>query len=120
MEQYMSFNGVNRCPSVAKERICQKLMSDCRWHLPPDLSVQLRQSAQRHDQTGQWPATDLIALEESGALRWAVPRSFGGEELAPLALHLRYESLAAASLPTALILTQRDSAIGMLAMTDND
>ena len=44
-----------------------------------------------------------------------MPRAFGGEELDPLELHLRYEQLARKSLALALILTQRDSAVGILA-----
>jgi alkylation response protein AidB-like acyl-CoA dehydrogenase len=52
-------------------------------------------------------------------MRWSVPKPFGGDDLDVLELHLRYEAIAAASLPTALILTQRDSAIGIVAMTEN-
>jgi alkylation response protein AidB-like acyl-CoA dehydrogenase len=43
-----------------------------------------------------------------------VPREFGGDELSPLELHLRYERVARASVATALILTQRDAAIGYI------
>jgi alkylation response protein AidB-like acyl-CoA dehydrogenase len=44
-----------------------------------------------------------------------MPRAFGGDELDPIALHLRYEQLARESLSLALILTQRDSAVGIIA-----
>ena len=54
-------------------------------------------------------------LATIGAMRWAVPLSCGGEELSPIELHFRYEAIASASLTTALILTQRDSAIGILS-----
>ena len=47
-------------------------------------------------------------------MRWAVPREFGGDELPPLELHLNYERLATASVATALILTQRDAAVGLI------
>ena len=50
-----------------------------------------------YDQTGDWPAEDLDALAAAGAMRWAVPKEFRGEELSPLELHLRYEWIAAAS-----------------------
>jgi alkylation response protein AidB-like acyl-CoA dehydrogenase len=90
------------------------------FQLPTDLATQLKASAHAHDLSGKWPETDLIALEPLGARRWAVPKSFGGDDLDPLALHRRYEAIAAASLATALILTQRDSAIGILAMSEND
>src|SRR5215218_6785088 len=59
-----------------------------------------------------WP--DLQALRPD-ALRWAMPREFGGDALEPLELHLRYEQLARESLAQALILTQRDSAVGIIA-----
>jgi len=49
-----------------------------------------------------------------------MPRAFGGEELEPLELHLRYEQLARKSLGLALILTQRDSAVGIIAAGGND
>ena len=60
-----------------------------------------------------WP--EELLREHADAMRWAVPRGFGGEELDPLELHLRYEQLARQSLSLALILTQRDSAVGILA-----
>jgi alkylation response protein AidB-like acyl-CoA dehydrogenase len=40
--------------------------------------------------------------------------SCGGEELSPIELHYRYEAIASASLATALILSQRDSAVGLI------
>ena len=47
-------------------------------------------------------------------MRWAVPREFGGAELSALDQHLAYEQLARASLAIALILSQRDSAVGLI------
>jgi alkylation response protein AidB-like acyl-CoA dehydrogenase len=64
-----------------------------------------------------WPEQQL--REMSDALRWAMPRDFGGDDLAPLELHLRYEQLARRSLPPALLLTQRDSAVGIIAGSTN-
>jgi alkylation response protein AidB-like acyl-CoA dehydrogenase len=66
----------------------------------------------------RWPA-DLFR-EPADALRWAMPRAFGGDELDPLELHLRYEQLARRSLALALILTQRDSAVGAIVAGGND
>jgi butyryl-CoA dehydrogenase len=60
-----------------------------------------------------WP--EELLREHAAAFRWAMPRAFGGDELEPLELHLRYEQLARKSLALALILTQRDSAVGILA-----
>lgn len=79
----------------------------------------IRSRAGRYDQTGNWPADDLRVLANQGAMRWAVPMGQGGEDLSALELHFRYEAVAAASLSTALILTQRDSAIGLLSASAN-
>src|SRR6478736_779323 len=75
--------------------------------------------ADQRDISGDWPRDDLADLATVGAMRWAMPREFGGDELAPLALHERSEQIAAASLGTALILTQRDSAVQILAASEN-
>jgi alkylation response protein AidB-like acyl-CoA dehydrogenase len=81
---------------------------------------ELRQRATIYDQTGDWPAEDLEALAKVGAMKWAVPKQFGGDELSPMDLHLRYEQIASASLSTALVLTQRDSAIGLIESGENE
>jgi alkylation response protein AidB-like acyl-CoA dehydrogenase len=47
-------------------------------------------------------------------MRWAVPAESGGLNLSAYELHLRYERLATASVATALILTQRDAAVGWI------
>jgi alkylation response protein AidB-like acyl-CoA dehydrogenase len=65
-----------------------------------------------------WPEQPL--REHAEAFRWGMPRAFGGAELEPLALHLRYEQLARKSLALALILTQRDSAVGIIAAGGNE
>ncbi|HEY1629642.1 MAG TPA: acyl-CoA dehydrogenase family protein [Tepidisphaeraceae bacterium] len=75
--------------------------------------------ADRLDQSGDWPQEDLRILATIGAMRWSVPLEFGGEDLSPIELHFRYETIASASLTTALILTQRDSAISLLAAAEN-
>ncbi|MEA2733830.1 MAG: hypothetical protein QOE14_281 [Humisphaera sp.] len=67
--------------------------------------------------TFEWPENLLRAHAE--AFRWVIPRAFGGEALEPLELHLRYEQLARKSLALALILTQRDSAVGIIAAGGN-
>ena len=70
--------------------------------------------AQEYDISTDWPFADLAQLQACGATRWAIPREFGGEELSPYELHLRYEQLATSSVSTALILTQRDAAVGLI------
>ncbi len=54
-------------------------------------------------------------LARVGAMRWAGPMDLGGGDLSALELHFRYEAVASASVSTALILTQRDSALSMIS-----
>ncbi len=70
--------------------------------------------AQRVDVSAAWPAANMADLKRCGALTWAVPRAFGGTGMNAVLLHRRYEELARRCLTTALILTQRDSAVGFL------
>src|SRR5450432_1426183 len=79
----------------------------------------IRSRADRFDEAGDWPTEDLRLLATIGAMRWAVPLEFGGEDLSPIELHFRYETIATASLTTALILTQRDSAISLIAAAES-
>jgi alkylation response protein AidB-like acyl-CoA dehydrogenase len=79
----------------------------------------IRSRADRLDQSGEWPEEDLRQLTTIGAMRWAVPLTYSGEELSPIELHFRYETIASASLTTALILTQRDSAISLIAAAES-
>ena len=75
---------------------------------------QIARNATDYDREKRWPETDIQQLAACGAFRWAVPREFGGDGLPPLDLHLLYERLATASVATALILTQRDAAVGFI------
>jgi alkylation response protein AidB-like acyl-CoA dehydrogenase len=74
----------------------------------------IRSRADAADRNGHWPAEDLRALAEIGAMRWQLPREAGGDDVPPVELHLRYEAIASASLATALVLSQRDSAAGLI------
>lgn len=80
----------------------------------------IRSRAGAADQSGCWPQEDLRDLAEIGAMRWQLPREFGGDDLSPIDLHLRYESIASASLATALVLSQRDSAAGLIDGAESD
>ncbi len=73
-----------------------------------------RERADLLDQTGDWPSDDLNALAAAGVLKWSVPRDLGGNGLSPLELYLGYERIASASLAVALVLSQRDSAVGLI------
>ncbi len=61
----------------------------------------------------------MLDLKRCGALAWAIPRACGGAGMDPVLLHRRYEELARHCLTTALILTQRDSAVGFLLSADD-
>src|SRR3954470_9694101 len=103
-----------------------------RWlqELDPVLA-RIRGRAGDYDRSADWPAEDLADLAAVGAMRWAVPPAFGGEAepdkpppgRPPLSramrLHLRYHAIASASLATALILSQRDSAVGLIDGADD-
>jgi alkylation response protein AidB-like acyl-CoA dehydrogenase len=92
-------------------------MKDVPYFGPTDWPAVLREIRQRagdYERDFRWPSLDLQALAACGALRWAVSRDHGGDDLPALDLHLKYEELARASLATALILTQRDSAVGLI------
>jgi alkylation response protein AidB-like acyl-CoA dehydrogenase len=79
----------------------------------------IRSRAEIADRNAQWPDRDLAELAAIGALRWAIPRELGGDDISPIDLHLRYEAIASASLATALILSQRDSAAGLIDGSDS-
>jgi alkylation response protein AidB-like acyl-CoA dehydrogenase len=85
----------------------------------PNVLADIRARATEFDISGDFPALDMAALAANGAMRWIVPKEFGGDELSPLDLHLKYEELAAASLATALILTQRDSAVAFVDASES-
>ncbi|HEY8665564.1 MAG TPA: acyl-CoA dehydrogenase family protein [Tepidisphaeraceae bacterium] len=74
----------------------------------------IRGRANDYDRSGEFPADDLADLAAAGAMRFAIPTDCGGEDLPSLDIHLKYEQLAAVSLSTALLLSQRDSAVGMI------
>src|SRR5215813_927516 len=65
-----------------------------------------------------WPQADLAELAKAGAMRWTAPSEAGGDGLSPLEIHLRYEQIAAASVATALVLSQRDSAVDLIASAE--
>src|SRR5437868_13220977 len=73
-----------------------------------------RARANRRDEAVEWPEEELARLAQIGVMRAAIPSEFGGSDESALDIHLRYEQIAAASLSVALILSQRDSACGLI------
>jgi alkylation response protein AidB-like acyl-CoA dehydrogenase len=88
--------------------------------LPPmsfeEALAQIEADAGHWDRRGRWAESDPPRLAACGALRWAIAREFGGDGLSIPELHLRYERLATASVSTALVLTERDAALGLIDM----
>ncbi|MBC7785302.1 MAG: acyl-CoA/acyl-ACP dehydrogenase [Burkholderiales bacterium] len=80
----------------------------------------ISQRATENDIAAAWPQVDLDELAAIGAMRWAIGRAYGGDDLDALELHDRYELIASASLATALVLSQRDTAAGYLEASTND
>ena len=79
---------------------------------------QILQRTNASDMSGDWPAEDLQSMADAGVLKMALPPAFGGLDLSALDQHLVYEEVAASSLSLALILSQRDAAIGLIEATD--
>lgn len=88
------------------------------WLNPTLAAIDGRATA--NDLDAAWPADDIADLMAVGANKWAVPAEFGGEDVPALLLQERYEYIAEASLATALIITQRDAAIGFIEVSGNE
>jgi alkylation response protein AidB-like acyl-CoA dehydrogenase len=67
-----------------------------------------------------WPGTQFKRLAETGVLGWVIPTAYGGCELSGSDLTYGYEQLAAACLPTAFVLTQRNGACQRIAGGENE
>ena len=57
-----------------------------------------------------WPAESWDLVKQAGALRWCIPREYGGDGWAGGRLLERYEQLSGACLTSCFILSQRDAA----------
>lgn len=79
----------------------------------------IAQRAIDYDIQARWPEQDLVELNRIGAMKWAIGKPWGGYDMDALTLHDHYEAIASASLATALILSQRDAAIGYIEASDN-
>ncbi len=73
-----------------------------------------------YDQTGQWPQRSIDLMAKMGGWQWNVPAEFGGDPVSHTELLKRYAALAAGCMSTALISTQRDGAVELIAQSAND
>lgn len=76
--------------------------------------------AAQHDIAGEWPTDDISDLRQIGAMGWAIPRKYGGTDVAGMELHNRYEQIASASLATAMVISQRDAGVGYIEACSNE
>src|SRR5437660_11285710 len=82
--------------------------------------MKLAEQARQADEERVWPAVSWRILQAIGACGWTVAKGYGGEELGGVELLARYESLAAACLTSAFLLSQRDAAVRRLRDHGNE
>lgn len=84
------------------------------------VSERLAELADRPEHDSDWPADSLRIASDAGWRAWCVPREFGGDPPTALELLERYETLGAGDLSVALIVTQHDAAVDLIAHGDNE
>jgi len=82
--------------------------------------MELAKHARQADEERAWPAASWKILQTIGACGWTIPKLYGGEQLGGVDLLERYESLAAACLTSAFLLSQRDAAVRRLRDHGNE
>ena len=71
------------------------------------------------DRADEWPATQLKLLAAAGGLQWNIPTSYGGVGADSIEMLDIYRALAAGSLLTTFILTQRNAACQRIETSPN-
>ena len=66
------------------------------------------------DLSPDWPTASWRLLEGAGALRWSIPKDYGGDGLSPVEILMGTEQIAASCLTTAFILSQREAGVRQL------
>ncbi len=75
--------------------------------------------ATHYDMLGAWPETSMKHLTDAGAWTWVIPKDYGGRSLEPVHQIMGYEAIGAGCMSTLLILTQRDVACELIAISEN-
>ncbi len=84
------------------------------------LTESLAEWGMEYDRTGEWPQASVDLMAKMGGWRWNVPAAYGGDPVSHSELLKRYAALAAGCMSTALISTQRDGAIELIAGSENE
>lgn len=92
--------------------------------IPPkrlhEITESLESWGAEYDRTGEWPVKSVALLGEIGAWRWNIPAQYGGDPLGRVDLLDAYAALSAGCVSTALISTQRDGAVELIANSENE
>lgn len=84
------------------------------------LTDKLERLSTHFDLLGEWPKASLEHLAAAGAWTWIIPKQYGGLGLDPTSQLMAYEAVGAGCMATLLILTQRDGACELIALSDNE
>jgi alkylation response protein AidB-like acyl-CoA dehydrogenase len=84
------------------------------------LTEALESWAGDYDARGAWPERSVAKMAEAGAWRWNIPAAYGGDPLIHRDLLRAYATLSAGCMSCALISTQRDGAVELIATSPND
>ena len=85
-----------------------------------ELRMQLEAAAPGLDDPSAWPADQFTLLADAGVLKWVIPVEYGGSPATQREMLDGYETLAAACLTTAFVLTQRNGACQRIADSNAD
>ena len=84
------------------------------------LTAQLAEVAEHYDTRCCWPQRSIDIIADAGCWKWTIPKRWGGAGLNGAELLEGYEAVARGCAATALILTQRDGAVDLIAGGEND
>jgi butyryl-CoA dehydrogenase len=84
------------------------------------LTEHLEEWGMDYDRSGEWPSRSVELLGRAGGWRWNIPEAYGGAPLGHADLLRSYAALAAGCMSTALISTQRDGAVELIATSGNE